>query len=396
LGETRKTEFDDYGRITIKTDATDATTSYSYDQFGNRATITDATGNTYAFIYNDRHLPISLTDPLGQEWRRVYDETNRLIGIIDPLRHSWQIRYDTEGNVTELVSPLGARKTQQYTQGILNAVSDWMGNVTRFRLDPFGRVTERQGPIGEITRFHYDFLGNPVEVMLADDTALRASYDSAGNVTSFTDGNGHTSRFRYGPCQRLLERIDPVGGAVRYVWGSEPGRLEEVTIDGRDAQLEARQVRYADGLGEVDVERIVVDVASEEDRVHFLGFRSDVAELLPLFDLFVLSSREEGISLTLIEAMASGLPIVATRVGGSPEVVIDGETGLLVEAGQPAALAGALGSLLGDPDARMRMGRRGREVALRRFDIERLIDEYQAVYTEIRPGYAGAAARPQL
>jgi len=133
-----------------------------------------------------------------------------------------------------------------------------------------------------------------------------------------------------------------------------------------------------------------------EERVHFLGFRSDVAELLPLFDLFVLSSREEGISLTLIEAMAAGLPIVATRVGGNPEVVVDGETGLLVEAGQPEALAAALGSLLGDPDTRMRMGRRGREVALRRFDIERLIDEYQAIYTEIRPDYARAAAPRRL
>ncbi len=126
-------------------------------------------------------------------------------------------------------------------------------------------------------------------------------------------------------------------------------------------------------------------------RVHFLGFRSDVAELLPLFDLFVLSSTEEGISLTLIEAMAAGRPIVATRVGGNPEVVVHGETGLLVEAGQPAALAAALGSLLGDPDMRTRMGRRGREVALQRFDIERLIDEYQAIYNEIGTGHTRTA-----
>lgn len=120
-------------------------------------------------------------------------------------------------------------------------------------------------------------------------------------------------------------------------------------------------------------------------RVHFLGFRSDVAQLLPLFDLFVLSSTEEGVSLTLIEAMAAGLPIVATRVGGNPEVVVDGETGLLVEAGQPAALAAAIESLLGDPEIRSRMGRRGRDVAAERFDIERVIDEYQAIYAEIGP-----------
>jgi glycosyltransferase involved in cell wall biosynthesis len=127
-----------------------------------------------------------------------------------------------------------------------------------------------------------------------------------------------------------------------------------------------------------------------EGRVHFTGFRSDVAELLPSLDLFVLSSTEEGVSLTLIEAMAAGLPIVATRVGGNPEVVVEGQTGLLVEPGQPGALAAAIGGLLGDPEERARMGRRGLEVASRSFEIERLIDEYLVVYNEIS-GTAGRA-----
>ena len=130
-----------------------------------------------------------------------------------------------------------------------------------------------------------------------------------------------------------------------------------------------------------------------DQRVHFLGFRSDVAELLPLLDLFVLSSTEEGVSLTLIEAMAAGLPIVATRVGGNPEVVIDGETGVLVEARQPIALAAAIGALLADPAARTRMGRHAREVAMRKFDIERLIDEYQAIYAEIGGNRGRVASR---
>jgi glycosyltransferase involved in cell wall biosynthesis len=138
----------------------------------------------------------------------------------------------------------------------------------------------------------------------------------------------------------------------------------------------------------------LVESLGLSESVHFLGFRSDVAQLLPLFDVFVLSSTEEGISLTLIEAMAAGLPIVATRVGGNPEVVVEGETGVLIEAGQPEALASALESLLGDPDRRTRMGLRGREVATQRFDIKRLIDEYQAIYTEIGPGHAETSAAP--
>ena len=133
-----------------------------------------------------------------------------------------------------------------------------------------------------------------------------------------------------------------------------------------------------------------------DDCVHFMGFRSDVADLLPLFDLFVLSSKEEGISLTLIEAMAAGLPIVATRVGGNPEVVVHGETGLLVEAGEKAALANAIETLLAEPDTRRRMGLRGRERAILRFDLERLIDEYVAIYREIEPAQRriAAASRP--
>lgn len=126
--------------------------------------------------------------------------------------------------------------------------------------------------------------------------------------------------------------------------------------------------------------------------VHFLGFRSDVAQILPLLDLFVLSSTEEGVSLTLIEAMAAALPIVATRVGGNPEVVAEGETGLLVEAGQPAALAAAMRSLLSDPDGRARMGRRGREVAFGKFNIERLVDEYLAIYADV----ASPRVRPSV
>jgi RHS repeat-associated protein len=228
LGAKLQTEYDEHGRIISKTDATGAVTRYTYDQFGNRATITDALGNTNTFTYNDQHLPVSLTDPLGHVWRRVYDDANRLLATTDLLGHRWQIRYDAEGNMAEIQNPVGARKRQQYTQGIVNAVTDWLGNETRFHLDPFGRVTERTGPLGEITRISYDQQGNPIEVILPDGSTLHATYDSNGSLTSFVDGNGYVTRFRYGPCQRLLERIDPVGGIVRYVWGSEPGQLEQI------------------------------------------------------------------------------------------------------------------------------------------------------------------------
>ena len=118
------------------------------------------------------------------------------------------------------------------------------------------------------------------------------------------------------------------------------------------------------------------------DHVHFLGFRRDIPDLLAALDAFVLSSTMEGVSLTLLEAMSAGLPVVATRVGGNPEVVLEGETGLLVPAGDPLALADAMVQLYGDRARAAAFGRSGRDRARRQFDIERMVDAYVGLYKE--------------
>jgi glycosyltransferase involved in cell wall biosynthesis len=122
------------------------------------------------------------------------------------------------------------------------------------------------------------------------------------------------------------------------------------------------------------------------DRVRFLGTVGDVPALLARARLFVLSSLTEGVSLTLLEASARGLPIVATAVGGNPEVVADGITGLLVPAASPDALAGCVLRLWGDVALRTRMGEAGRKRVEERFDVRRMVAAYEAMY---RPG-AGA------
>ena len=96
--------------------------------------------------------------------------------------------------------------------------------------------------------------------------------------------------------------------------------------------------------------------------VHFVGYRSDARGILPACDVYVNSSTHEGISLTVLEAMAATLPVVATYVGGNPEVVVDGETGLLVPGRSPRHLAFAMARLLRDPKLRQTMGR-GRPLA---------------------------------
>jgi glycosyltransferase involved in cell wall biosynthesis len=120
-----------------------------------------------------------------------------------------------------------------------------------------------------------------------------------------------------------------------------------------------------------------------EGRVHFLGVRSDVADLLRAADVFTLTSVSEAASLTLLEAMATGLPVVVTAVGGNPEIVRDGREGLLAPRGDASAIAAALLRLLGDPEARRRLGAAGRERVRQRYRLEQTVESYWRLYQSL-------------
>ncbi|MBS1857963.1 MAG: glycosyltransferase [Acidobacteria bacterium] len=120
-------------------------------------------------------------------------------------------------------------------------------------------------------------------------------------------------------------------------------------------------------------------------RVHLLGVRDDIADLLRACDVFALASGYEGLPVAVIEAMGAGLPVVATAVGGVPELVEHGRTGLLVPPCDPGALAEALASLAADPGRRAAMGARARERA-REFSAARMIASYAALFEKIAEG----------
>jgi glycosyltransferase involved in cell wall biosynthesis len=117
--------------------------------------------------------------------------------------------------------------------------------------------------------------------------------------------------------------------------------------------------------------------------VRFHGFQADVRPFLAGMDAFVLSSVSEGIALTLLEAMAAALPVVATDVGGNREVVIPGETGCGVAAGEPAALARAVVTLLGDPERAARFGAAGRARATTEFALDTTVVAYERLYSDL-------------
>jgi glycosyltransferase involved in cell wall biosynthesis len=115
-------------------------------------------------------------------------------------------------------------------------------------------------------------------------------------------------------------------------------------------------------------------------RVLFLGLRDDLAEIYPLFDAFLLTSYSEGISVTLLEAMSNGVPTVATRVGGNPEVVVEGETGLLVNSDDDADLAVKILELLTSPERARLMGAKGRGRVGTHFSFDKMIRCYSNLY----------------
>jgi len=151
--------------------------------------------------------------------------------------------------------------------------------------------------------------------------------------------------------------------------------FQKILAEGFKAEL----LIVGDGPLRDELGRLARDLKISEP-VKFLGFRDDIAPLLGVMDLFVLPSIMEGISLTLLEAMAAGKPVVATSVGGNPEVVEDGETGLLVDARDPQGLAEAVGKILSNPQLAQVLGTKGRLRVRERFNGHLMANEYLRLY----------------
>lgn len=157
------------------------------------------------------------------------------------------------------------------------------------------------------------------------------------------------------------------------------GTYRALVVGGGPELQAAKEERRRLGLGEV---------------VCIAGERDDVPAILASSHVFVLSSRSEALPVSILEAMAAGLPVVASRVGGVPELVVDGETGLLVPAGNPRALAAALESLVDDPVLRARLGAAGRARVEEQFRLDSSLEAHLDLYR--RALAARGLPRPSL
>jgi glycosyltransferase involved in cell wall biosynthesis len=150
----------------------------------------------------------------------------------------------------------------------------------------------------------------------------------------------------------------------------------------RDEGIDAVLCMVGDGPDREPVEELAVELGIVRHCL-FPGYQEDVGPFFSAFDVFVLPSGNEGTPVTAIEALASGCPVVATRVGGVPDVVADGEDGFLVAPAAVEELATRLAQLARDPDLRARMGAAGRERMETRYSVDRLIDDVDRLYRDL-------------
>jgi sugar transferase (PEP-CTERM/EpsH1 system associated) len=178
---------------------------------------------------------------------------------------------------------------------------------------------------------------------------------------------------RRGPTLGTIGRLDPV---------KNQEALLEAFARLRQRHAGLRLVIVGDGplRGHLQSRAQSLGVAGD---VTFTGSRTDTPELLRSLDVFVLPSVNEGISNTILEAMACGVPVVASSVGGNPELVVDGVCGSLYDPADPQALQQAILPYLGDPALRERQGRAARERVVQNFSLDSMVGRYLALYDEL-------------
>jgi len=222
--------------------------------------------------------------------------------------------------------------------------------------------------------------------VIAISKAVRARFDGshhAGKVRVVYNGVDPegwvpTERLAYslaGPVVLLVGRLSPGKGQTTLVRAA-PAVLDQVSG--------ARFVLLgADSDGEADRLRRLAGELAVSPAVEILGWKEDPRSVFQEADVVTLPSRSEGFGRVLVEAAYLAKPVVASRVGGISEVVVDGETGFLVPPDDPPALAEALIRLLTDPNLRARLGKAARERALTRFTARQHVEGVEAVYAEI-------------
>jgi len=202
------------------------------------------------------------------------------------------------------------------------------------------------------------------------DTDLFRPRAASAHAVSLLAGQEFHGHFVVG----TVGRLQPVKDQVTLIRAFGLAKREAP-----ERMVRARLVIVGEGPSRQIIEAAILE-AGLGDSVYLSGARDDVPDVLRSFDVFVLPSLAEGISNTLLEAMATGLPVLTTRVGGNPELVVDGETGWLVGARDSRALAAHLIGYASDAQVRRRHGEAARRRALASFSLQSMVERYTQLY----------------
>jgi L-malate glycosyltransferase len=315
---------------------------------------------------------VSLGRRPGRDWRMVWrlarELQNRRIEVLHAhqytpffyaaLAKSWirrrpRLIFTEHGrHFPDYVSPL--RRT--VNRLVLDRCADAVNACCRFSADSLGRVDG-------FTRGRIEVIENGIDL---------ERYGPRGDREALRRRLGLALKRRYLTC---VARFHPVKDHTTLLRG-----FAAVAATRDDVDL----LLVGDGPLRGDLQALSCQLGMES-RVRFLGVRSDVPDLLRVSDLFALTSVSEAASLTLLEAMASGLPVVVTAVGGNPEIVREEMEGLLVPRGHAPATAAALMRLLDDPGFAAAIGTAGRARVEAHYQLSRTIGRYLGLYLRLCP-----------
>jgi glycosyltransferase involved in cell wall biosynthesis len=290
---------------------------------------------------------------------RILPRLTRVLRAFRPAivhTHSYVLRYSLPAGLAA-----GAGAMVHTVHNLARREVDFVGRAIQ-RIAFRGRVT----PVAvaeEVARSMRDYYGLPPAAVIPNGI-VTAAFDAPQARQPWRRAHGFADDdFLVASVARLEPQKDPLGLIRAFAEGLGHHPRAHLLLAGDGSLREA--ARAAAGA-----------------RVHFLGVQNEVAELLAAADVFALFSAYEGNPMALMEAMAAGLPVVATAVGGVPEIVAPGETGLLTPAGDCGAFAAALAVLAADPARRQAMAEAARSRA-QRFDVSRMIASYGALFERL-------------
>ena len=304
-------------------------------------------------------------------------------------RVSWRLAREVLRREIELLH------AHQYTPFFYSALARPLAGMPRLLLTEHGRhYPDVVSPMRRaVNRLVLDRLADAVNACCAFSARALCEKDGfAGGRIEVIENGIEVDRYQPAMDRAGLRRrlgLEPTRFYVINVARHHPVKDQATLLRGFAAIAVQRAdmdlLLVGDGPLRNDFQRLAVDLRIV-DRVKFLGVRRDVPDLLRASDIFALTSVSEAASLTLLEAMAAGLPVIVTDVGGNPEIVRHGCDGLLVARGDASGVAEALEQLLDHPERAAALGRSGRLRVQERYRLERTVDAYRKLYYRLCRG----------